>query len=273
MSEVWPHDVQKHISASEVDAIRPFKCILLMPFEARFNQVAEIIHAVVGKVIDDLETLFPSDVHADIKRLDWVTSSGAIQHQIWREIAEADLVFCDITGHNPNVMFELGVCAASKDISQVVFLKDHFFRQPPAFDIEPIRYTEYELTSNGIQSFADKIAQVTRDVLIGFPDRQGSSPKISLPLDISFKDNRDDSRIYTPPFAHRRVIDGALEFGSFSFTHSWASIGKERFRNFTLEFCTRFSGPKGDAGLPRHRPSKSALLRQLWAHPVSETRW
>ncbi len=82
----------------------------------------------------------------------------------------------------------------------------------------------------------------TINVLSGFPDLQGSSPTVAFPLQIDFKENRDDLRLYTPPFAHRRVIDEALEFGSRShYPHSWASVGKKPFLNFSLEFLARFS--------------------------------
>ena len=243
MSEVWPLDVKHRLSRSVMDAIRPFKCVLLMPVEGRFNLVAELIEMTVSNVVKG----FPGMEKPNINRLDWVTSTGVIQQEIWKEIAEADLIFCDITGYNPNVMFESGVCAAWKELKQVVFIKDHFFKQQSAFDIAPIRYTEYELTSDGIRNFQEKLAKLTQDALIGFPDRQGNSPSIQLPLEIDFKDNQDDFRIYTPPFAHRRVIEGALEFGSSgSFPHSWASIGKEMFLNFSLEFSARFSNPLGE---------------------------
>lgn len=43
MSEVWPLDVKHRLSGSMMDAIRPFKCVLFMPVEVRFNQVAEFI--------------------------------------------------------------------------------------------------------------------------------------------------------------------------------------------------------------------------------------
>lgn len=244
MSDIWPFDVKRRQSAAALNALRPFKCVLLMPFEARFDQIAEVIRRTVENTLKS----FAADLFPDlpqIKRLDWITSSGVIQQEIWEEIAEADLVFCDITGYNPNVMFEVGVSAAWKEIGQVVFIKDHFFKQQAAFDIAPMRYTEYELTSNGLPKFEDQIVQLTRNVLIGFPDRQGSSPPVSLPLAVDFKDNRDDLRLYTPPFAHRRVINGALEFGSILFfSHSWASIGKEKFDNFELKFSALFVNPQ-----------------------------
>jgi hypothetical protein len=146
---------------------------------------------------------------------------------VWYEILQADLVFCDITGYNANVMFEAGVCAGWKRIEQIVFIRDRFYRGQSPFDMAPIRYTEYELTSNGIGEFRRKVQQLVTQALIAFPDSEGTAEPITLPLHIDFSNGTDDPRIYTPPFAHRRVFNRALEFGSLShFSHSWASIGK-----------------------------------------------
>ena len=243
MSEVWPLDVRERLSNSGLDAIRPFKCLLLMPFEGRFNQVAEVIRETLYDVFEKFPKFFEME-KAEINRLDWVTSSGVIQQEIWEEIHNADLIFCDITGYNPNVMFESGVCAAWKNMRQVVFIKDHFFKQQSAFDISPIRYTEYELTSDGIRSFQQKIRKLAEEVLIGFPDRQGEAPRVITPIEIDFSQNKDDKRLFTPPFTHRRIINGSLEIGSLAFfAHSWASLGKEQFLNFSLEFSAKFSNP------------------------------
>jgi hypothetical protein len=44
-------------------------------------------------------------------------------------------------------------------------------------------------------------------------------------------------------------LQGALEFGSLvDFGHSWASIGKHQFRNFSLRFKARFSNPQPESG-------------------------
>ena len=239
MSEVWPYDLKaKRISTTE--AIRPFKCLILTPFDKQFDQVCEVIK----RVVEETSKSFPqigNDL-PDIKRVDWITSSGVIQNEIWKEIDEADLIFCNITGFNPNVMFESGICAAWKKTDKVVFIKDGFFKQEIAFNISPIRYTEYEMTTNGIRDFADKVNKLTVDALISFPDCEGDTPKIITPLELDFKGNRDNNIIYTPPFAHRRIVNDKLEFGSILvFSHSWASIGKEKYKNFNLEFEAEFS--------------------------------
>lgn len=240
MSAVWPYDNRERVADNEALPLRPFSCLLLMPFEKRFDQLAKLIYDRVDIVLRE-SGLWQSPMLPVIERLDWVVSSEIIQQEIWSKIAVADMVFCDITGYNPNVMFEAGVCAAWKPSVKVVFIKDRFFKQEPAFDIAPKRYTEYELTSDGIPRFQEKVAKLTQQALIRYPDCEGDVVRIGLPLELDFANGTDDPRLYTPPLAHRRVVGGALEFGSTaSFGHSWASLGKRRFRNFSLNFSARF---------------------------------
>ncbi len=250
MSGVWPLDVKNSMADVASSALRPFEVLLLMPFERRFDPVADIIRDTVLEALKGFDANQQLGIELPrIERLDWVKSTGVVQQEIWEKIAEADLVFCDITGFNPNVMFESGVCAAWKEMVQVIFIKDHFFKQEWAFDIAPIRHIEYQLTTEGLNAFQEQIVQLTRDVLIGFPDRQGNAPLIELPIEIDFENNRDDLRIYTPPYSHRRMVNGTLEFGSLHFySYSWASLGKKTFHNFDIQFTARFSNPlRGDA--------------------------
>jgi len=51
MSEVWPLDVKNKMSYAAQDSIRPFRCLLLMPFDPPFNWVAEIIRSAVFEVV------------------------------------------------------------------------------------------------------------------------------------------------------------------------------------------------------------------------------
>lgn len=43
------------------------------------------------------------------KRADQITKPGIITSQIFKELLESDLVIADLTGHNPNVFYELAV--------------------------------------------------------------------------------------------------------------------------------------------------------------------
>jgi hypothetical protein len=102
----------------------------------------------------------------------------------------------------------------------------------------------YQLTSDGIDTFREKLRHFVGNAMIAFPDGHGDSARLTLPLQISFRGGHDDRRIYTPPFAHRRVLNDSLEFGSRThFSHSWASLGKHSLSTFSLNFRARFSNP------------------------------
>jgi hypothetical protein len=217
-----------------------------MPFDPVFDDIATLIHDTTKAVFESFRDFFELP---QVDRLDWVNSSGAIQEQIWKKIIEADLVICDLTGYNANVMFESGVTAGWKIATQVIFIKDKTFTAAAPFDIKPMRYTEYDRTSySGIKTFQQQLATLIREAFISFPDRYTTEhPRIPAQYFKDFGDGREDLSIVSAPFAHRRVKDGLLEFGSvWSFSHSWATIGKEHFHEFVLDFSATFRNPHAD---------------------------
>lgn len=240
MSRVWPYDVKVNEPFIPIDPLRPFKCLLLMPFKPQFAVVAELLKSWVDELAEEL--LAPYGLQLpQIKRLDWINSSGAIQDQLWHELLEADLVFCDITDYNHNVLFEAGVAAGWKPIHKVAFILSSTSSAPHPFDLFPLRYFKYDLTDAGIPAFRESIRAVTRDAIIPFPDEQIVASAITLPAEFDFATGLDDLRLYTPPYCHRRVVSGALQFGSlFLYSHSWASVGNTRLLNVHLHFEARF---------------------------------
>ena len=240
MTAVWPFDVKNSFPFPADNPLRPFRCLMFMPFRKEFDDVAAIIREAVEEVFQNYYTSFGFHV-PEIKRLDWEDSSGVVHQQLWQALLAADLVFCDTTSANPNVMYELGVSAGWKQMHQVALIRRSGVADHQPFDIAPIRYFEYDLQGQGVLNFKRQIAAIATNVLIGFPDAQIESPSVQLPLRMEFGANIDDPRLYTPPFCHRRVKSGLFEFGSLpSYPHSWASIGNLRLLNVALEFEATF---------------------------------
>lgn len=73
-------------------------------------------------------------------RADDVTSSNFIVLDILRKIVECDLAICDLSGRNPNVMYELGLRQAFN--KKTVLIKDEKTLSP--FDVQAFRYCEYD---------------------------------------------------------------------------------------------------------------------------------
>jgi hypothetical protein len=120
MPGIWPHDTLGYATYASDESLRPFHCVMLTPFDSpRFEDLAREVERIVR---DCTERVLPTVQigPAVVERLDWVNAAGTIQDQIWERISRADLIFCDLTGQNPNVMFEAGVCAAWKRVEQVI---------------------------------------------------------------------------------------------------------------------------------------------------------
>lgn len=82
------------------------------------------------------------DAGFDPFRADDTKGTNFIQAEIIQKTIESDLVVCDLSSKNANVMFELGLRQAFD--KPAVLLKDN--RTGRVFDIEGLRYTEYNYT-------------------------------------------------------------------------------------------------------------------------------
>jgi len=80
------------------------KCFVIMPFMAAFDSVFQVVKtAACGCVPDtDLQCHWLKDVHA----------AGRITDDILNGLTEAAFCIADVTGHNPNVMWETGYAMA-----------------------------------------------------------------------------------------------------------------------------------------------------------------
>ena len=87
-------------------------------------------------------------------RADDVGSSNYIIIDILHKILDSDLVLCDLSGRNPNVLYELGIRQAFN--LPTVLIKD--IKTNKIFDIQGLRYTEYNQTL--------RVDEVVRDIAL-----------------------------------------------------------------------------------------------------------
>jgi hypothetical protein len=82
---------------------------------------------------------------------------GVIHKRIVQNLYENPIVVCDISGKNPNVMFELGLRLAFD--KPTIIVKDD--KTPYSFDTSAIEHIEYprDLRFNRIQDFKSKLAE------------------------------------------------------------------------------------------------------------------
>ena len=82
----------------------------------------------------------------DITAAHLLDQSGSISNQIINRLLDADLVVADITGHNPNVMYELGVRHSAR--LPAVILREAGTRIP--FDVQSDRVVDYRNDFMGV---------------------------------------------------------------------------------------------------------------------------
>lgn len=90
-------------------------------------------------------------------RADEVSSSNLIVLDILRRIVECDIAICDLSGRNPNVMYELGLRQAFN--KKTVLIKDDKTISP--FDVQAFRYCEYD-TNLRIDNACNNISSITK---------------------------------------------------------------------------------------------------------------
>lgn len=129
------------------------KCGLIMPI-SNFNNYTTEHWRHVRSIFEDA-LLTSKEYKFDIKIVSEKDDVGILQDNIVNGIYESDIIICDVSGRNPNVMFELGMRIAFD--KPVVIVKDEL--TSIAFDIGVIEYIEYPSNLNyiDIQDFKVKL--------------------------------------------------------------------------------------------------------------------
>ena len=141
---VRPFNMKKDSSGKEVDFERTHQELIAPALEA-----AGLGGGTTGKIID----------------------AGNIREDMFGLIIEADLVLCDITVHNANVFYELGIRHALRK-KGTVLIKGAPVADSTPFDILTDRYLEYNVDKPGEKK--DELVDVIRATLAS--PRETDSP-------------------------------------------------------------------------------------------------
>ena len=119
-----------------------------MPFDNEFLPVCEVFRKVV-------RTRIPGRAI----RADDIFRPGNVVDQIKEAIQHADFCVADITGNNPNVMWEVGYASALR--KPVIAVRQHNEQIP--FDVRQERLLNYDLQQ--LSSFRPKLAKAVESVV------------------------------------------------------------------------------------------------------------
>jgi len=127
--------------------LREDHCFHLSPFGEPFDTVYR----------DHLQSA-ASAAEFSIERADEIFGTEPIIEDIWRSINSAAVVTADVTGRNPNVMYEIGM---AHTVGRPVIIITQNMSDVP-FDLRHYRCLIYEYTPRGCASLEEKLAGTLR---------------------------------------------------------------------------------------------------------------
>jgi hypothetical protein len=127
---------------------------VLMPFT---DELTEIYNAFIKPTVELAE------FNLVCRRADDIKSNKAIIQDIWKSICEARLVIADLSGLNPNVMYELGVAHTVGKETILIHQGGGTVKFP--FDLAHIRRIEYNNDALGGAKLTRELTETLRQVL------------------------------------------------------------------------------------------------------------
>ena len=118
---------------------------LLMPFSEKWSDDVQLLIKTVGE-----------KHKLNVIRADDIFGPRQIINDIWQSINKAGIIIADISVHNANVFYELGIAhTLGKEV--ILTRKKDGERSP--FDISSWRYIEYELNPVNAEKFKDALSK------------------------------------------------------------------------------------------------------------------
>ena len=157
-----------------------------------------------------------------------IVEAGNIREDMFSLILEADLVVCDITIHNANVFYELGIRHALRK-KRTILIKGEPTADSTPFDVLTDRYLSYGIENPA--STRDRLAEMIDATLQS--DRQTDSPIFRMLPTLA---ETDLSIVQVVPLDFREEVDRAREASSKGWLRLLAQeVRDRRFRWMGLQ--------------------------------------
>lgn len=147
-------DPQKTVTLAEPESETGLKCFVIMPFSERTDQYSEgFFDEVLGRLIAPAGREAGFTVKTANRQ-----GTEVIHSTIINDLLDADLVVADLTEHNPNVLFELGMRMANDKPVALIRAKG----TGPVFDVDSmLRVLDYDpnLWSSTVERDLPKITE------------------------------------------------------------------------------------------------------------------
>lgn len=153
-----PTGIDVSNSSSDGSAIKPLLCGLIMPISTLDGCSPDHWSDVKSIVTEAIEAI--DEPKFTVRLVSDADDSGVIQKRIVQNVYTSDIVVCDVSGKNPNVMFELGLRLAFD--KPTIIIKDD--KTDYTFDTGIIEHVPYprDLRFTRMVSFKKLLAEKVR---------------------------------------------------------------------------------------------------------------
>lgn len=131
---------------------------VVMPFGKESNIAYRNANAAYENVVKPL----CEEMGFDVVRADNIASTAVVYDDILQGIRNSDIVIADISGQNPNVMYELGIAHSLRQQTTIVITQDNVSNSP--FDIKHFRIISYENSMQGSNTLKNKLRSVIESI-------------------------------------------------------------------------------------------------------------
>lgn len=135
------------------------KCFIITPIGGDKTDIRRSADGVINSVIRPL--LESNFKFADVKAAHEINSSGSINNQIMNRILEDDLVIANLSGVNPNVMYEIAVRHAT--MKPIIHICEEGTKLP--FDIIDQRTIFYKNDMLGVSELSSKLKNMIEETI------------------------------------------------------------------------------------------------------------
>ena len=118
------------------------RCFHLCPFMPPFNEIYTDHVAPAGRTAG-----------FDVERADEIFGTGSIIEDVWQRIGSSGVITADVTGRNPNVMYEIGM---AHTLGKPVVIMTQTMEDVP-FDLRQYRCLVYQHTPRGCTQLEEKL--------------------------------------------------------------------------------------------------------------------
>jgi len=228
------------------------RCFVISPIGAEGSQVREHADDVFDYIIK------PAMEECGIQpfRSDHLQEPGKITEQMFREILTDDLAVAVLTGHNPNVFYELAVAHAAGRPVIVLIEKGESI----PFDIRDLRCVSYDLKP---RSLFDKV--YVNQVVAHIQALERAGWKVSSPLGKAFMHPGEGDAEH--PFS---FYPEGNDFGS---ADTWLQLLRETEKCFEIMgiHLGAWRGGKGFTETLMKKAAEGCAVRILIMHPDNPT--